>query len=544
MLPNLLYRRMNIGSIKLLLTASFVAMLASCAQQNGKENNAAPGVEKLSDLHIVDCLLPGQYRRLGQSSYLTPRRPIQTSAADCRIRGGEYVEYDRADYKTALRVWLPAAEAGDAEAQVNVGEIFERGLGGEPNYAMSVVWYKKAAEQGNSRAQFNLGTLYEQGHGVEKDSLEAMNWYRLAWGLQEDNIIFQSAARKTQEELRTKLQAQMASKEKQIAVLNRQIVQLESNVKTQQQSRDYEQEKEQLVALVAELEKQRQSAFNEFDRIPRLRQPAAAPALEATTVKAAKSVAIDDLNFGSFHALIIGNQNYDQMGSLQTPHADAIRAKEILEQQYGFKVTVLLDADSASVMRKINDFSGTLDENDNLLIFYAGHGSRIQNAGYETGYWLPVDANPPPEDTFWVSNEFVTRHLARVKAKRVMVISDSCYSGLLSNAPGYLFMGDQASYSMDYVRYKFPKRSRLLISSGGDKPVLDNADQGNSVFAKAFLDVLERSEGILTGPELFLKIRDIVTTRAERLNFKQVPQLKVIKGAGHEVGDFFFVKQS
>src|SRR5690606_35347632 len=95
----------------------------------------------LAELQVVDCLLPGQVRRLGSSSYVAPRRPVHTTAADCRIRGGEYVEYDRADYRTALNVWMPAAEAGDPEAQANVGEIFERGLGGEPNYEAAAIWY-------------------------------------------------------------------------------------------------------------------------------------------------------------------------------------------------------------------------------------------------------------------------------------------------------------------------------------------------------------------------------------------------------------------
>lgn len=518
--------------------------LSACNQPVKDEQATTEGVEHLDDLHIVDCLLPGQVRRLGQGTYLTPRRPARTSAADCRIRGGEYVAFDRADYKTALKVWLPSAEEGDAEAQANVGEIFERGLGGEPNYEMAVFWYDKSAQQGNSRAQFNLGTLYEQGHGVEKNQLMAMNLYRQAWGLEEDSVIFQSAAQKAQEELRTQLLAESDAKQRQITLLSKQIAQLEQESKQAPLADAKTAELSQLVAWVNDLEAQKKASLDEMDLLPRLREPEASPALEVKSVGAAEKVAVQDLNFGKYYALIIANQNYDQIEDLVTPHADALRAKKVLEEQYGFQVTVLLDADSATVMRKINDFSGQLDEEDNLLIFYAGHGSRISSGNYEAGYWLPVDANPPPEDTFWVSNEFVTRHLARVKAKRVMVISDSCYAGLLSSAPGYLFMGDQANYSMDYVRYKFPKRSRLLISSGGDQPVLDNANSGNSIFAKAFLDVLEESEGVLTGPELFLKIRQEVSARASDLNFAQEPELKVIKGAGHEVGDFFFVKQS
>ena len=528
--------------IRLCLLICFVSF--STIVSANKDSKKQEKIQKLNDMQVVDCLLPGQVRRLGMSTYMTPRRPVHTTASDCRIRGGEYVEYDRADYKTALNVWLPAAEDGDAEAQANVGEIFERGLGGEPNYEMALFWYEKSAEQGNNRAQFNLGTLYEQGKGVEKNKLEAMNWYRLAWGLEQDSIIFQSAAQKAQAELRQELLAEMRAKDGQIGLLNKQIAQLEEDAKQKPLEDNTQQELQQLIAWVSDLEKQKQATLDEMDLLPRLREPEAKPVVEVKSDATAQNVSSSNLDFGKYYALIIGNENYDQIDDLRTPKADALRAKEILEGQYGFKATVILDADSATVMKKINDFSGKLKENDNLLIFYAGHGSRIKTGSYEAGYWLPVDANPPPEDTFWVSNEFVTRHLSRLKAKRVLVVSDSCYAGLLSNAPGYLFMGDQPSYSMDYIRYKLPKKSRLLISSGGDYPVLDNADAGNSVFAKAFLDVLEDAEGILTGPELFLKIRERVIERSKVAGFEQTPELKAIKGAGHEVGDFFFVRQS
>ena len=67
------------------------------------------------------------------------------TTSDCRIRGGEYVSYDRADLKSSLRIWMAAAQAGDAEAQATVGEIYERGLGTEPNYDAALAALKSAA---------------------------------------------------------------------------------------------------------------------------------------------------------------------------------------------------------------------------------------------------------------------------------------------------------------------------------------------------------------------------------------------------------------
>jgi uncharacterized caspase-like protein len=195
------------------------------------------------------------------------------------------------------------------------------------------------------------------------------------------------------------------------------------------------------------------------------------------------------------------------------------------------------------MMEAINNLNQQLGENDNLLIFYAGHGVRLNNDKVESGYWLPVNADAPPRDTNWVSNEFLTRHLARLKAKRVLVVADSCYAGLLSSSPDILMLG-QAQNSVEFLKYKADKRSRLLLTSGGDQPVLDSAGNKHSIFAQAFLDSLKNNTGIMTGPQLYKDVRDQVAKDSQAADFKQVPEYKAIKGAGHEVGEFFFVRQS
>jgi TPR repeat protein len=115
-----------------LLGVSLALLVSACAtpvQQPSQQSQYLPRGDA-DKLLIVDCLLPGQVRKLGRSvTYLTPRRPAKTSAGDCEIRGGEYVAYDRANFATALDVWQSQADEGDAKAQTYVGEIYERGLG-------------------------------------------------------------------------------------------------------------------------------------------------------------------------------------------------------------------------------------------------------------------------------------------------------------------------------------------------------------------------------------------------------------------------------
>jgi hypothetical protein len=159
----------------------------------------------------------------------------------------------------------------------------------------------------------------------------------------------------------------------------------------------------------------------------------------------------------------------------------------------------------------------------------------------ESGYWLPRNAERPPNDTYWVPNEQITSHIGRLQAKRVLVVADSCYAGLLSTDSSFFFLDKPTEVSKEYITFKLPKRSRLLIASGGDNPVLDEGGQGNSVFGKAFLDVLESNSAIMTAPALFSKVQGRVKEAALRNHFDEQPEFKSIKGAGHEVGDFFFV---
>ena len=88
--------------------------------------------------------------------------------------------YQRGDYATVIRELRPLAEQGDAEAQYNLGVIYDRGQGVTQDYAEAVKWYRKAAEQGDARAQGNLGVMYSTGRGVPQDYAEAAKWFRKA----------------------------------------------------------------------------------------------------------------------------------------------------------------------------------------------------------------------------------------------------------------------------------------------------------------------------------------------------------------------------
>jgi hypothetical protein len=210
-------------------TAALVVVAAGLPAPSAR----AATVRNAEDMLIVDCLLPGQIRSLGrQATFMGARRPIRTSQADCQIRGGEYVSYDRANYQTALKVWLDQAMAGSAEAQNNVGEIYSKGLGTEPDYGMAAQWFKKAADQGYQRAKINLGFLYEQGLGVPQDTAMALNLYREGSGLQ-DELLYASEVEvefKKKDEQIAGLQGQVQAAQADSAELRQQVEQLKSQL--------------------------------------------------------------------------------------------------------------------------------------------------------------------------------------------------------------------------------------------------------------------------------------------------------------------------
>lgn len=237
------------------------------------------------------------------------------------------------------------------------------------------------------------------------------------------------------------------------------------------------------------------------------------------------------ISFGTYHALVIGNNDYVNLPKLQTAISDAEAVAKLLQDQYGFDVRILRNASRNDILRALNKYRAELTENDNLLVYYAGHGWLDRQSN--TGFWQPVDAEAE-DDLNWISNEALTRRLHAMTARHVMVIADSCYSGtLVRSATSELPTGRERSA---WLRRISEKRSRTAIVSGGLEPVADSGQGGHSVFANALLDALEGNQDILEGTSLFKKISRPVVVNAD-----QTPQYADIRRAGHEGGEFLFV---
>ena len=88
--------------------------------------------------------------------------------------------YESADYAAALRVFRPAAQKGNAEAQFDLGVMYQRGHGVGKDLEEAFKWLRAAADQGLPQAQFLVGQMREKGEGIAPDYAEAQRWYQLA----------------------------------------------------------------------------------------------------------------------------------------------------------------------------------------------------------------------------------------------------------------------------------------------------------------------------------------------------------------------------
>ncbi len=735
-------------------------LLSACAHDVGKAemDKATEGfaIQDTNKLFVVDCLLPGQVRKLGaEVTYLTQRRPIRTTAADCEVRGGEYVAYDRANYASALKIWLPKAQEGDAAAQLYVGEIFEKGFGAQADYQAAAQWYEKSANQGNFQAQLNLGHLYEKGLGVTQNQETALRWYRKSAGLDEAGLQFtpavnanainnqelttlreevvqsrqeteqlreqlkntrnealqqQESLRRAQDELETlrnKLQQQKSAApagNSEIQALEQQLQEKESLLKNQQaklgsltqtlgaerqhmkqelavahkqkvtdkpadntkqdlenrlnekivtyQNQSAEltawltsgqtpdrvriedrkqvlrQQARDIAGLKEKLEQQSstQIASSDGPNIELLEPPVTVTrgmsSIQFATSETSKHLVgridtktglrkllfndepltvdsngrfetdlvmqgaetevrfiatdksnqsskltlrllapettnqanfpnadnksgnnkIGDIQFGKFYALIIGNNDYSAYPNLKTPISDSKSLELLLRERYGFKTKLLLNANRHAIMSALNELSHSLTDQDNLLIYYAGHGEIDQKS--QTAYWLPVDSEAG-NSANWISSENITEYLSIMSARHIMVVADSCYSGALTgSAVAKLPDGMDDAKRERWLKAMNNRKARTVLTSGGVKPVMDLGGGDHSVFANAFLKVLRSNKRVLEDYDVFRDVSNQVRAYASRAGFEQSPQYAPLQHAGHEGSPFFFVPEA
>ena len=232
-------------------------------------------------------------------------------------------------------------------------------------------------------------------------------------------------------------------------------------------------------------------------------------------------------NVGKFYALIIGNNEYQdlEIPSLDEPVSDASKLFDVLTTRYTFEksnVTFLKNATYVQMIQAFDDLSNKITKNDNLLVFYAGHG--WWNEIKSLGFWLPVDAKKT-NTAYWIPNSRISDYMSSIKSKHTLLIADACFSGSIFKTRGLI----DAKPSINKL-YELP--SKKAMTSGTLKEVPDK-----SVFLQYLVQRLnENSEKYISSDILFSSFREAVLN-----NSPTEPQYGTIQNAGDEGGEFIFI---
>ncbi|MDD7913837.1 caspase family protein [Polaribacter ponticola] len=243
-----------------------------------------------------------------------------------------------------------------------------------------------------------------------------------------------------------------------------------------------------------------------------------------------------DIGFGKYYALIIGVSEYDDKTIPDLngePTKDAQNLANVLISNYTFNkenVTVLKNPTENQINREFIKLSRKINKNDNLVIFYAGHGNYDKKT--EKGYWMPSNSNRDFEENIILNTSIVT-YIKAIPSKHTLLISDACFSGSILTRTRSL------SNASNAVKAKYALTSRKAITSGALETV-----PNKSVFMEYLIKKLkDNSREYLSAGQLFNMIEDPIIDNP-RGDKTQRPIYAPISGTGNEGGDFILIRRN
>ncbi|MBJ86173.1 MAG: hypothetical protein CMJ11_06265 [Pelagibacterales bacterium] len=241
-------------------------------------------------------------------------------------------------------------------------------------------------------------------------------------------------------------------------------------------------------------------------------------------------------DYGKYYALIIGNNDYYHLPDLQTAVNDTEVLSTLLEKQYNFNVVNLINANREDILREFNILRNKAGKEDNILIYYAGHGELDKETNIS--YWLPIDA-APKDTTFWIRTSTIAEELRGFKSKHILIVADSCFSGkILERALAVIEETD--AKNDNWLKRNKTLKGRTALTSGNNEPVQDGSiGEQHSIFAKYFIKSLISNTKIISAKDIYENIKENIIS-----NSKQTPLYERIPMAGSEGGHFVFIKKT
>ncbi|MEO0896637.1 MAG: caspase family protein [Bacteroidota bacterium] len=219
------------------------------------------------------------------------------------------------------------------------------------------------------------------------------------------------------------------------------------------------------------------------------------------------------------HLFVIGINKYQHANKLNNARRDAETFKKILLSRYQFdaeSVHELYDEEATrrNILKTFDQLSNTLTEEDNLIIYFSGHGVLYKGLGY----WVPVDCETAITDG--IPNDRINNFLQFIKAHHIYLIIDACYSGS--------FISRDFEKTLNLME-AYP--SRRVLTSGRNEVVSDGASGTHSPFFSAIKSYLEAENGPVTASELE---NHVIHNTPRSAN--QLPLASYIQGTGDQSG--------
>nr|CBX31009.1 hypothetical protein N47_E45210 [uncultured Desulfobacterium sp.] len=239
-----------------------------------------------------------------------------------------------------------------------------------------------------------------------------------------------------------------------------------------------------------------------------------------------------NISKGRYFALIIAVEKYlsQELNDLDNPVKDAKALHHILTANYSFEpdnTILLLNPNMTELIEAFDKLSRIIRPDDNLLIFYAGHG--YWDERFRQGYWLPSNAKKSNRAQ-WVSNSTIRDFVRGINSKHTLLITDACFGG------GIFKTRSAFKESSPAIQKLYTIPSRKAITSGTLNEVPDK-----SVFVEYLLKRLnDNSKQYLSSEELFSSFRQAVINNSP---VNQIPQFGEIRESGDEGGDFIFIRK-
>jgi hypothetical protein len=243
---------------------------------------------------------------------------------------------------------------------------------------------------------------------------------------------------------------------------------------------------------------------------------------------------------GHRYALLIGNANYGNLNALKTPANDVRELGTILEERYDFIVERHNDATASEIMKSLHAYTQKLTADDSLLIYFAGHGNCALGPP-ERAYWSGVDADPALK-TGYLEAENIQAKIKQMNAKHILLVADSCFSGELAHG-GAASRGP--TINEQRINDEIGRRSRQVLTSGGDTPVVDSGgDPDHSLFATFFIRTLRQNNNLMSGAMLAHEMYALMKPATAKMKVSEVPTYSHLIDAGHDFGDFYFTPKA